>query len=47
MLKVGVEREVSGDTIENDIGQGLPFRPGMFDGAISVSLEEINIMQVH
>jgi hypothetical protein len=37
MLRVGVEREVSGDTIESDIGQGLPFRSGMFDGAISVS----------
>lgn len=37
MLKVGVDREVSGDTIESDIGQGLPFRSGMFDGAISIS----------
>jgi 18S rRNA (guanine1575-N7)-methyltransferase len=37
MLKVGVEREVSGDTIESDIGEGLPFRSGMFDGAVSVS----------
>eukprot|EP00026_Physarum_polycephalum_P017704 Phypoly_transcript_19014.p1 GENE.Phypoly_transcript_19014~~Phypoly_transcript_19014.p1 ORF type:complete len:119 (+),score=5.57 Phypoly_transcript_19014:288-644(+) len=37
MLKVGVEREVSGDTIESDIGEGLPFRSGMFDGAISIS----------
>jgi len=37
MLNVGVEREVEGDTIESDIGQGLPFRSGMFDGAISIS----------
>lgn len=37
MLQVGVEREVSGDTIESDMGQGLPFRSGMFDGAISIS----------
>jgi len=37
MLTVGVEREVSGDTIESDMGQGLPFRSGMFDGAISIS----------
>jgi len=37
MLHVGVEREVSGDTIEIDMGQGLPFRSGMFDGAISIS----------
>jgi len=37
MLTVGVEREVSGDTVETDMGQGLPFRSGMFDGAISIS----------
>jgi 18S rRNA (guanine1575-N7)-methyltransferase len=37
MLNIGVEREVDGDTIESDIGQGLPFRSGMFDGAISIS----------
>lgn len=37
MLRVGVDREVDGDTIESDIGQGLPFRSGMFDGAISIS----------
>lgn len=38
MLDVGAEREVSGDTIQVDMGQGLPFRSGMFDGAISVSM---------
>jgi len=37
MLTVGAEREVSGDTIQVDMGQGLPFRSGMFDGAISIS----------
>jgi 18S rRNA (guanine1575-N7)-methyltransferase len=42
MLRVGVEREVSGDTVESDIGEGLPFRSGMFDGAISVSYLEVN-----
>lgn len=38
MLNVGVEREVSGDTMLLDMGDGLPFRSGMFDGAISVSI---------
>ncbi len=28
------EREVEGDTLLMDMGHGLPFRPGMFDGAI-------------
>ncbi|VDN50487.1 unnamed protein product [Dracunculus medinensis] len=30
-------REVSGDLILGDIGNGLPFVPGSFDGAISIS----------
>eukprot|EP01091_Cochliopodium_minus_P013377 TRINITY_DN4296_c0_g2_i1.p1 TRINITY_DN4296_c0_g2~~TRINITY_DN4296_c0_g2_i1.p1 ORF type:complete len:280 (-),score=78.97 TRINITY_DN4296_c0_g2_i1:31-870(-) len=37
MLDVAVEREVMGDLIEGDMGQGIPFKPGTFDGAISVS----------
>lgn len=37
MLNVAVEREVDGDLIEHDMGHGLPFRPGSFDGIISVS----------
>lgn len=28
------EREVDGDLILHDMGTGLPFRPGTFDGAI-------------
>lgn len=27
----------AGDVLQRDMGQGLPFRPGVFDGAISVS----------
>lgn len=38
MLDVAQEREVEGDLMENDIGQGLPFRAGVFDGAVSVSV---------
>jgi 18S rRNA (guanine1575-N7)-methyltransferase len=31
------EREVEGDLVHDDMGRGLPFRQGMFDGAISIS----------
>jgi len=37
MLKVAAERETDGDLFQSDMGQGLPFRPGSFDGAISIS----------
>jgi 18S rRNA (guanine1575-N7)-methyltransferase len=37
MLSVALEREVEGDLLLEDMGQGLSFRPGTFDGAISVS----------
>lgn len=37
MLDIAVEREVEGDVLLNDIGQGFGFRAGMFDGCISVS----------
>lgn len=34
---VAIDREVEGDMILADIGNGVPFRPAMFDGAISIS----------
>ncbi|CAG7838345.1 unnamed protein product [Allacma fusca] len=37
MLNVARDREVEGDLILSDMGQGVPFRPGSFDGAISIS----------
>jgi len=37
MLEVSKEQEVEGDVILNDMGQGLPFRPGTFDGCVSIS----------
>ncbi|CAG8452015.1 11296_t:CDS:2 [Paraglomus brasilianum] len=37
MLQVALEREVEGDLFLQDVGQGLGFRPGVFDGAISIS----------
>ncbi|PON66139.1 putative 18S rRNA (guanine-N(7))-methyltransferase [Parasponia andersonii] len=37
MLNVALEREVEGDLLLRDMGQGLGFRPGVIDGAISIS----------
>eukprot|EP01065_Artemidia_motanka_P029357 TRINITY_DN3548_c0_g6_i1.p1 TRINITY_DN3548_c0_g6~~TRINITY_DN3548_c0_g6_i1.p1 ORF type:complete len:320 (+),score=92.39 TRINITY_DN3548_c0_g6_i1:98-1057(+) len=37
MIHAALEREVEGDMMVHDMGQGLPFRPGVFDGCISVS----------
>lgn len=36
-LEVAAERETDGDLILGDIGQGLPFKAGTFDGAVSIS----------
>ncbi|XP_076038707.1 putative 18S rRNA (guanine-N(7))-methyltransferase [Oratosquilla oratoria] len=37
MLDVAIDREVEGDVMLRDLGQGVPFRAGIFDGAISIS----------
>lgn len=37
MLDVALEREVEGDLLLADMGQGLGLRPGVIDGAISIS----------
>lgn len=37
MLNVAVDREVEGDLVLGDMGHGLPFKAGTFDGAISIS----------
>lgn len=37
MLDVALERETEGDLILADMGEGVPFRAGCFDGAVSVS----------
>ncbi|EZA59261.1 hypothetical protein DMN91_008494 [Ooceraea biroi] len=37
MLNVAAERETSGNLILGDMGQGMPFRAGVFDGAVSIS----------
>lgn len=37
MLQVAQADGCEGDLIVNDIGEGLPFRAGTFDGAISIS----------
>lgn len=37
MLNIAKEREVEGDLVLSDLGQGLGFRAGAFDGAVSIS----------
>lgn len=37
MLDVAVGREVEGDLVLGDMGQGMPFKAGTFDGAVSIS----------
>lgn len=37
MLDAALDREVEGDVFLGDMGQGIPFRPGTFDGCISIS----------
>ncbi|KAF2255340.1 williams Beuren syndrome chromosome region 22 protein-like protein [Trematosphaeria pertusa] len=37
MLSVALEKEVEGDLMLADAGQGVPFRAGTFDAAISIS----------
>jgi 18S rRNA (guanine1575-N7)-methyltransferase len=37
MLSIAIDREVEGDLLYADMGQGVPFRPGSFDAAVSIS----------
>ena len=37
MLQKARDRDVDGDLVQSDMGEGVPVRPGVFDGAISVS----------
>ncbi|KFO35497.1 probable 18S rRNA (guanine-N(7))-methyltransferase isoform X1 [Fukomys damarensis] len=37
MLDAALDREIDGDLLLGDMGQGVPFRPGSFDGCISIS----------
>lgn len=37
MLNIASERDVDGDLLLGDMGQGLGLRPGVIDGAISIS----------
>jgi ubiquinone/menaquinone biosynthesis C-methylase UbiE len=41
MLEVAEERDVEGDLALSDMGQGLPLRAAMFDGAISISAVQV------
>ncbi|KAK9680557.1 18S rRNA (guanine1575-N7)-methyltransferase, variant 2 [Basidiobolus ranarum] len=38
MLDIALEREVEGDLFLQDAGEGMGFRPGTFDGAMSISV---------
>jgi 18S rRNA (guanine1575-N7)-methyltransferase len=38
MIKIAKENETEGDLLLADIGQGLAFRPGTFDYAVSISV---------
>uniref|UniRef100_A0A8C9A604 18S rRNA (guanine-N(7))-methyltransferase n=1 Tax=Prolemur simus TaxID=1328070 RepID=A0A8C9A604_PROSS len=37
MLDAALDRDTEGDLLLGDMGQGIPFRPGTFDGCISIS----------
>ncbi|KAL8692129.1 MAG: hypothetical protein Q9224_004023 [Gallowayella concinna] len=37
MLDIALQRDVEGDLLLSDIGQGIPFRAGTFDAAVSIS----------
>lgn len=37
MLDIALQTDTEGDLLLSDIGQGVPFRPGSFDAAISIS----------
>ncbi|KAH0611452.1 uncharacterized protein H6S33_010717 [Morchella sextelata] len=37
MLAIALDRDTEGDLLLADMGQGVPFRPGTFDAAISIS----------
>ncbi|KAL8726053.1 MAG: hypothetical protein Q9166_006968 [cf. Caloplaca sp. 2 TL-2023] len=37
MLDIALQRDVEGDLLLSDIGQGVPFRAGSFDAAVSIS----------
>ena len=37
MLSVAAKRNVEGDVVHADMGHGFGFRPGTFDGAVSIS----------
>uniref|UniRef100_A0A915IPZ6 18S rRNA (guanine(1575)-N(7))-methyltransferase Bud23 C-terminal domain-containing protein n=1 Tax=Romanomermis culicivorax TaxID=13658 RepID=A0A915IPZ6_ROMCU len=41
MLDIASEREIEGDLILGDMGLGLPFKPGSFDGVIRLRFVEI------
>ena len=47
MLNVAQERECEGDLILSDMGQGMPFRAGSFDGAIRYMCIKIILLRAY
>uniref|UniRef100_A0A803R3Z9 Methyltransferase type 11 domain-containing protein n=1 Tax=Cannabis sativa TaxID=3483 RepID=A0A803R3Z9_CANSA len=47
MLNVALEREVEGDVLLADMGEGLGFRSGVIDGAISISAIQVDFLLFH
>lgn len=42
MLNIAKEKESDvGDLVHSDMGLGLPFRPGSFDGVVSISAIQV------
>ncbi|KAF3814025.1 probable 18S rRNA (guanine-N(7))-methyltransferase isoform X1 [Mirounga angustirostris] len=37
MLDAALDRDTEGDLLLGDMGQGIPFKPGSFDGCVSIS----------
>ncbi|KAF7849281.1 hypothetical protein BT93_L1024 [Corymbia citriodora subsp. variegata] len=44
MLDIALEREAEGDLLLGDMGQGLGLRPGVIDGAISISAVQVHFI---
>ena len=41
MLAVALDRDAEGNLLLGDMGQGVPLRTGVFDGAVSISAVQV------
>lgn len=46
---VAQDREVEGDLLLGDMGQGMPFRPGTFDGCVRYQISQMSchFLRIH